>query len=116
MAAVTAGAEAGKTGVPHGDTLIAFAEAAVAYGAPGGENPAAAAALDVARQTVLDALGPAALVDAGAVVGLFEGMDRVADATGTPVEEFMVERSAGMRSELGIDAFNATKDALDGEE
>lgn len=43
-----------------------------------------------ARDRVLEDLGPGALVDAAAVVGLFDSINRVADATGTvePDEEY----------------------------
>lgn len=95
-AAVTAGAEAGDTGVPHGDLLIAFAEAVV-----GGDD----AALDAARGALADAMGGAALVDSAGVAGLFNAIDRVADSTGTPLEDSKAAETADIRAAIGIDAF-----------
>ncbi|MCZ7534529.1 MAG: hypothetical protein M5T61_00375 [Acidimicrobiia bacterium] len=45
------------------------------------------------------------MVDAAAVCANFQMMTRIADATGTPLDEFSVEPSAELRSELGIDSF-----------
>jgi hypothetical protein len=72
-----------------------------------------AAQLDLARRSILDIMGAEALVDCAGVIALFEAIDRVADATGQPVETEMVERSAPIRAQLGIDAFAATKSELD---
>jgi len=82
--------------IPHGEVLLQFAEAAVI----GGEGEIAAA-----REALLTALGPAGLVDAAGVVGNFERNVRVADATGIPLDDFLEERSADFRSEIGVDAF-----------
>jgi len=45
-------------------------------------DPAATA---TARQSLLETLGPDALVDAAGTIGNFEMMNRIADATGMPV-------------------------------
>jgi len=82
--------------VPHTEILLNFAEAAVI----GDEEEIAAA-----RQALLTAIGPAELVDAAAVVGNFERNVRIADATGIPLDDFLEERSADFRSEMGVDAF-----------
>jgi hypothetical protein len=82
-------------GVPHGATLIRFAEAVVE----------GADATD-ARNAVRDALGVAALVDAAAVVALFNAIDRVADATGIPLEPAKAEATADFRPALGIGKFH----------
>lgn len=93
--AVTGTAE--KDGdVPHGRWLVRFAEAVL------GEDEATLA--DV-RNELMTALGPAGLVDAAAVVGLFNAIDRVADATGIPLEADKAEASADFRAALGIDRF-----------
>lgn len=63
------------------------------------------AALAKARQALRRTAGPAAFVDAAAVVALFNAIDRVADATGTPLEPTKREESADFRQALGIDAF-----------
>ncbi len=86
----------GDGGIPHGGRLIAFAEAVL------GEDEDR---LRSARQALLDALGPAALVDAAGVVATFNAIDRLADATGTPIEDDRIEATAGVRAALGIDRF-----------
>ena len=39
------------------------------------------------------------------VVATFNAVDRVADATGTPLESYKEEATADMRTALGLDAF-----------
>ena len=95
------GADASNTGVPHGDLLVAFAEAAVSAADEGD------AALAAARDALLAAAGPAALVDAAAVVGNFQRMVRIADGTGIPIDSRMNALTAGMREDLGIDRFGS---------
>jgi hypothetical protein len=83
-------------GVAHGRLLVRFAEAALG----GGRD-----ALATARSALLRAVGPAGLVDAAAVVGLFNAIDRVADAIGIPLEPEKAAASADFRTALGIDHF-----------
>jgi hypothetical protein len=87
------GAGDGDGLVPHGRLLVAFAEAVL-----GRDDRALAAA----RQALVAALGDAALVDAAAVAGLFNAIDRVADATGIPLEPEKAAATADMRAALGI--------------
>jgi hypothetical protein len=82
--------------VPHGGTLIRFADAVL-----GDDN----GALDQARLAVRRALGAVALSDAAAVVGWFNAIDRVADATGIPLEPDKAAASADFRAALGLDRF-----------
>ena len=63
--------------MPYGRLLVAFADAVL------GEDEGA---LTRAREALAAALGPPGLADAAAVVGLFNAIDRVADATGIPLE------------------------------
>jgi hypothetical protein len=93
LAAVT-GALAGDGGVPEGDHLVAFAEAVI------GEDDGALAR---ARVALMTALGPLGLVDAAGVVGLFNAIDRVADATGIPLEPEKAAASADFRAALDLD-------------
>jgi hypothetical protein len=93
---VVTGAAGSDAGVPHGDLLIAFAEAAL------GEDDAA---LAQARAALVAALGPAGLADAAGVVGLFNAIDRVADATGIPLEPEKAAASADFRAGLELDRF-----------
>lgn len=87
-------------GVAHGAALIDFAERVL-----GADD----AALANARERVVQAVGADGLVDAAAVVGLFNAIDRVADATGIPLEPQKAEASADFRAALGIDAFAAQR-------
>jgi hypothetical protein len=82
--------------VVHGRLLVAFAKAVL------GEDEGA---LTQARGALLAALGPAGLVDAAAVVGLFNAIDRVADATGIPLEPEKAAASADFRAALDLDRF-----------
>jgi hypothetical protein len=95
LAAVTGGV-AGDVGVAHGRLLVAFAEAVL------GEDQAA---LSPARAELMTAVGPRGLVDAAAVVGLFNAIDRIADATGIPLETDKAAASADLRATLGLDRF-----------
>ena len=94
----------GDGGIAYGQELMTFAEMAL------GDDTRA---LIEARRSLLSALGPAALVDAAAVTGLFNAIDRVADATGTPLEDWKAEASSDFRSAIGIDDFISRKQAID---
>lgn len=72
--------------------------------------------LAAARAAVLDAMGAEALVDSVAVAALFNGIDRIADATGAPLEQVKADATVDLRSEIGIDAFGEQKEALDAAE
>jgi len=104
LRALTAGVDGAASGIPHGDLLVAFAEAVTL-----GNQPAMAQA----RLALRTALGDAALVDAAGIVGMFNGLDRVADATGAPLEDWKAADTADMRTALGIDDFAATRAKLE---
>jgi len=72
--------------------LLAFADAVIAgnSGQP--------------RERVVAALGEAAMVDAAAVIAGFDGITRIADATGIPLEPAKAEQTADFRSALGLQA------------
>ena len=95
---------AGDTGVESGAILIAFADAVIADDK---------AALETTRRQISDTMGEAALVDAARVAAFFNGIDRIADATGTPVDPASAEATTEMRAALGIDKFYEVKRALD---
>jgi len=97
------GEAAGDGGISHGALLVRFAEAVI-----GGSDSELAAC----RKLVSDTLGPAALVDAAGVCGLFNAIDRVADSTGIPLEDEKAAVTETMRAQLGIDRFAAAKSAL----
>jgi len=94
--AVTGAAE-GDAGVPHGRLLVEFAETIL------GEDEAALAR---ARAALGEAIGGAGLADAAGVVGLFNAIDRVADATGIPLEAEKAAASADFRAALEVDRFD----------
>ena len=87
-------------GVPHARELLAFADAALAFDAATMAGP---------RSEALAAVGDAALVDAAAVIGAFNGIVRIADAMGIPLEEAKAADSADWRASLGIDQYATTK-------
>ena len=89
---------ASASGVAHAEILLDFAEAAVA-----GDDQT----LATARSQLLEALGPEALVDAAAVVGNFQRMVRIADATGIPLDAPMQLLTEDLRAELGLDRFGS---------
>lgn len=84
-------------GIPQAELLIRFAEAVLDPGAD-------ASAI---RQEVAQTLGAAALVDSAAVIAIFNAVVRIADATGISLEDYKVDATAHLRSELGIDTFLA---------
>lgn len=90
----------GDVGIPDAALLMAFADAIV-----GSDDAALAAQRDAVRRT----LGSAALVDAAAVAAAFNGIDRVADATGTPAEEERLAITGDLRAIMGIDDFARLK-------
>ena len=86
----------GDAGVPHGRLLVAFAEAVLGEGEE---------RLGQVRGALREAVGPDGLVDAAGVVGLFNAIDRIADATGIPLEAEKAQASADFRAALDLDRF-----------
>ena len=89
-----------RSGVPHAQLLIDFAEAVVTARS----DDAAALGGDVAA-----ALGAEGLVDAAGVIATFNAIVRVADASGIPLEQAKREASVDIRAELGIDTYRETQ-------
>lgn len=87
-------------GVDHAALLGAFAECALA---DAGEPLAAS------RAHLVAAFGGAGMIDAAAVIAGFNGITRIADATGIPLETPKAEQTAGLRADLGIDRFLEAK-------
>ena len=104
--AIIGGAAAGDTGVEH-VILIELAEAML---------DTDDARLETARLAVAERMGAAALVDSVAVAALFNGIDRIADATGAPLEQTKADATVELRSEIGINAFGDQKEALEAAE
>jgi hypothetical protein len=82
--------------VEHAAELLAFTEAVMQRERGG---------LDAARAALRAVLSPAAYVDACAIVGAFNVVDRIADATGIPLDGSMAAMSAGVRKELDLARF-----------
>jgi len=97
---VTEDAAAAQSGIAHAEALLGFADGAVL-----GDE----ATLAAARQRLLDELGPEALVDAAAVVGNFERMTRIADATGIPLDAPVTAMTQDIRRGLGLDEFGSAR-------
>jgi hypothetical protein len=86
--------------VPHGGALLAFADAVL-----GADDQA----LDRAREAVRAAIGEAGLSDAAAVIGGFDGITRIADAIGIPMEPEKVDATADFFAALDIGRFRREK-------
>ncbi len=66
--------------------------------------------LPARRDAVAAAMSDEALVDAAAVIGNFERMNRIADATGIALDAPMIGLMSEVRDELAIESFgNASK-------
>ena len=94
-----------ESGVPHGATLLAFADAVL-----GSDDTV----LTAARRQVVEELGPDGLVDAAAVVATFMQMDRIADGTGIPLDATFIETTQEMRTSLGFNSFASAQNTLRG--
>ena len=99
LRAVAEAAAAGESGVAHGEVLLALAEAMVR-----GDDETRTRA----RERVLSAMGPEALVDAVAVASNFERMVRIADSTGIPLDGALDVMSTDLRQELRLDRFGSS--------
>jgi hypothetical protein len=86
----------GDGNIPYGGLLVAFADAVL------GQDDGR---LAEARSAIRTNMGDAAFVDAAAVVATFNAIDRIADATGIPIEDANAEPTAELRATLGLNAF-----------
>jgi hypothetical protein len=87
------------TGIPSGDVLLRFT-AAAHHGATD---------LDDARHELVAALGSAALVEASLTVGAFNGLTRVADATGIALDGGTLAATRDVRADLGLNDFTGAR-------
>ena len=69
--------------------------------------------LVASRNTVFERLGSSGLVDAAGVAAYFNALDRIADATGTALEEDYKENTEDLREELRINEYEATRSNLE---
>jgi hypothetical protein len=88
------------TGVTGGEALLALVDASLGHDG---------AALEQARAVVRASLGEAALLDAAAVIGGFDGITRIADATGIALEPAKAEQTADFFDALHIERFRMKK-------
>jgi hypothetical protein len=92
------------SGLENGDILQTFAT--TVCGAADSET------LSAAREAIVSRMGSGALVQAAAIVANFSKNDRVANATGIPLEKMFVRDSEAFREDLGINAFRSAKNTL----
>ena len=94
------GSNGSDGGVAHGALLSDFATAAVTGDDTG---------LERTRREILDKLGLEELVDAAALVAHYEKMDRIADATGLPLDAPMQILGGELRDSLDIGKFTSAQ-------
>lgn len=82
----------------HGARLVAFTDAVMA------NDVNAIVATRTALRQVLD---DAQFVDTCAIIGAFNVVDRIADASGIPLDDMMMTMSGEVRAELGLGAFGS---------
>ena len=61
------------------------------------------------RAIVAETLGPDTMVDAVAVYANFSMMTRIADGTGTPLDDGTTAMSGGLRTDLGLDDWTSRR-------
>jgi len=87
--------EVGDTGVADGRVIVDFVDALL-------RSPTE---LDDGRSALVEELGREGLVDVAAVVAQFQVMNRVADATGIPLDGSLEVVAADLQEELGLRRF-----------
>ena len=86
-------------GIPHSEVLMKFTNAFMSNDKP---------ALAAARDTLVNEMGAAAMIDAAAVASNQQRMVRIADGTGIPLESMGDEMDAmaeEMSEQLGINEY-----------
>ena len=91
----TVGRGDGDGGVEHGEALLRFTEAIT----KDSEDA------DPARQALQAVLSPEAFLEAAAIVAIFNGLVRTADAIGIPLDESTLAASNDFLGELGLDEY-----------
>jgi len=89
----------GDAGVEHGARLVAFTDAVM-----GDEDEVLARE----RQVLRTVLPPEAFVDACAVIAAFNVVNRIADATGIPLDPILYSGGADIRQQLGLAHFRSS--------
>jgi hypothetical protein len=92
------GGTASDAGVEHGARLIAFTEAVMADDEE---------ALERERAALRAVLSDESFVDVAATIGAFNVVDRIADATGIPLDDTLEQMSGEVRAELDLARFGS---------
>jgi hypothetical protein len=100
--AVNGGADS-DGGVAHGERLVAFTEAVMGTDAD---------AIERERTALREVLTPEAFVDTCATIGSFNVVDRIADATGIPLDGGLAMISGEVREELDLARFASSANTL----
>jgi hypothetical protein len=95
LAAVNGGA-ASDAGVEHGKELLAFTEAVM-----GGDD----ATLAHERASLRAVLSPECFVDVVGIIAGFNVVDRIADATGIPLDSALQAMAGDLRRDLDLGRF-----------
>lgn len=99
------GAAPDDGGVEHGARLVAFTEAVL------GDDEALLARERAALRQVLS---PEAYVDVAGVIGAFNVVDRIADATGIPLDPPLQALGGDLRSGLDLGRFASSSNTPSG--
>ena len=94
---VITGRSEGDIGVTHEQELLLVAEAVF----QGEQN-----AMQLMREKVIKNIGEQALVDAIAVAAAFNGITKIANVTGLPLDESTEKSTESMRRETGINDYS----------
>jgi len=91
--------------------LAAVSDTSIPIGIPGGNlllqlvdvlHGVSEKALADIQSALIDLLGPEALVDAAAVFGNFQMMNRVAEGSGIPIPQQTIDRESDLVTKLGL--------------
>ena len=104
LQAINGDPDGAAVGIEFGGELMRFAESVASRDD----------ALDRHRAALLDAAGPAVLVDAAGVAANFQRMVRIADSVGIPVDDMSNELGQQVREELGIARFASARNSVGG--
>ncbi len=94
--AAVQGSVHGDGKVPAGAELLRFTEASVSDDD---------AALDEARAVLVEVLNHAAMVDAAGIISAFQMMNRISNATGTPLDPPLVAQTEPILHKIGVESF-----------
>ena len=102
LQAINGDADGAAVGIEFGPELMRFAESVASRDE----------ALERRRRELLEAAGPAVLVDAAGVAANFQRMTRIADAMGIPVDEMSRGMIQPVQQELGIERFPSARNSV----